>query len=217
MTETAQKFYTVEEYLALEEKAVHKSEYYNGRIFQMTGGSRRHNQICINIAAMLNFGLLDEPCTTYSSDMRILIEEHDLFTYPDCSVVCGEVEPVQGREDIITNPILLVEVLSKSTQNYDRSAKFEFYQAIPALQYYIIIDQERPFVEFYRKLPDNTWQLETLTGLEETVRLSNLANLSLPLARIYSKVVFPTRVPRRLRTRYLRPRQDDIPHPDPTE
>ena len=96
MTEIAEKYYTVEEYLALEEKAVYKSEYYQGWIFQMTGGSRRHNQICSNIAAFFNVGLFDQACITYSSDMRILVEALDLYTYPGCSVVCGDIEPVPG-------------------------------------------------------------------------------------------------------------------------
>ncbi len=210
MSEVAEKYYTAEQYLALEEKATYKSEYYQGRIFQMTGGSRRHNQICSNINTILNVGLFDQPCITYSSDMRILVKAHDLYTYPYCSEVYGGIEPAQGREDIITNPVLLVEVLSKSIRAYDRGDKFEFYRSIPSLQYYLLVDQDRAFVEFYRKLPDDKWQLETLTDLAQIVRLPELGNLELPLARIYSKVTFPTRVPRRIR-------QETTPHPNPTE
>jgi Uma2 family endonuclease len=210
LSEAAERFYTVEEYLALEEKTSQKSEYYQGQVFQMAGGSGRHNQISSTINAILNAGLLEQPCITYTSDMRILIEAHELYTYADASVVCGEVEPAQGREDIISKPILLVEVLSKSTQNYDRGNKFEFYRSIPSLQYYLVVDQNRFFVEFHRKLADGAWQLETLTDPGQNVTLPALGNLKLPLARIFSKVIFPTRQPRRLR-------QESTPHPNPAE
>lgn len=210
MTEAAEKLYTLAEYFSLEEKSAYKNEYYQGQIYQMAGGSGRHNQITINIAAILNVGLLDLPCITYSSDMRILIKEHELYTYADVSVVCGEVEFLPNREDTITNPVLLVEVLSKSTRSYDRGDKFEFYRSIPSLQYYLVIDQDRFFVEFHRKLPDGTWQLETLTDPGQIVQFPELGNLELRLARIYSKVTFPARVPRRLR-------QETTPHPNPAE
>jgi Uma2 family endonuclease len=208
--ETTQKYYTPDQYLTLEEKSSQKNEYYLGQIYQMAGGSARHNLITSNINAILNAGLLNQPCLTFSSDMRILIKEHDLYTYADGSVVCGEVEFAQKREDTITNPILLVEVLSKSTRNYDRGDKFELYRSIPALQYYLVVDQERVFVEFHRRLANGKWQLETLTTLEQTLSLPGLGGLELALARIYNKVTFPTRVPRRLR-------QDDFPHPNPAE
>ena len=108
---------------------------------------------------------------------------------------------------------MLVEVLSKSTRDYDRGDKFEFYRSIPSLEFYLLVDQERAFVEFYRKLPDGTWQLETLTDPGQNVVLPKLNSLELPLARIYSKVIFPTRVPRRIGGI----RQDNTPHPNPTE
>lgn len=210
MSEAAQKFYTLEEYFSLEEKTFQKSEYYQGQIYQMAGGSGRHNQISSNINAILNAGLLDQPCITYTSDMRILVKEHDLYTYADVGVVCGEVEFVPNREDTILNPILLVEVLSKSTRSYDRGDKFEFYRSISSLQYYLVVDQDRFFVEFHCKLLDDTWQLETLTNPEQNVMLSALSNLKLSLARIYSKVIFPNRAPRRIRS-------DNTPHPNPVE
>ncbi|MBN9393499.1 MAG: Uma2 family endonuclease [Chloroflexi bacterium] len=210
MSELAGKFYTLAEYFSLEEKSNQKSEYYQGQIFQMAGGSGRHNQISSNINAILNAGLLDQPCITYTSDMHILVKEHDLYTYADVSVACGEVKFVPNREDTILNPILLVEVLSKSTRSYDRGDKFEFYRSIPSLQYYLVVDQDRFFIEFHCKLLDSTWQLETLTDPAQNITLSALGNLKLPLARIYSKVTFPTRQPRRLR-------QESTPHPNPAE
>ena len=210
MSEKAEKFYTLAGYFSLGEKATQKSEYYEGQIYRMGGGSGRHNQISSNINAILNAGLLDLPCITYSSDMRILVKEHDLYTYADASVACGEVKFLPDREDTILNPILLVEVLSKSTRSYDRGDKFEFYRSIPSLQYYLVVDQDRFFVEFHRKLLDDTWQLETLTNPEQNVTLSALNNLKLSLARIYSKVIFPTRQPRRLR-------QESTPHPNPVD
>lgn len=210
MFETTGKYYTPDQYLTLEEKSGQKNEYYLGQIYQMAGGSARHNLITSNINAILNAGLLDQPCLTFSSDMRILIKEYELYTYADGSAVCGEVEFGHNREDTITNPILLVEVLSKSTRNYDRGDKFELYRSIPALQYYLVVDQERVFVEFHRKLGDGSWQLETLTALEQTLSLPESGGLELSLARIYNKVIFPTRIPRRLR-------QDVSPHPNPAE
>ncbi|HEX2914152.1 MAG TPA: Uma2 family endonuclease [Chloroflexia bacterium] len=210
MTEAAEKYYILEEYLAFEEKSGQKNEYYQGQLYQIAGGSARHNLIASNINAILNSGLVDYPCLVFSGDMRILVEEHHLYTYADGSVVCGEVEFAHNREDTVTNPILLVEVLSKSTRNYDRGDKFELYRAIEALQYYLIVDQERVFVEFHRKLEDGNWQLETLTSLDQSLKLPELGNLELNLARIYSKVTFPPRPVRRLR-------QELIPHPNPAE
>ncbi len=209
MTQLAEKFYTPAEYLALEEKARVKSEYFRGQIFQMVGGSGRHNQICSNANAALNVALLEQPCITYSSDMKIAVKNNGLFTYADGSVVCGEVEFVEKRDDTITNPLLIVEVLSKSTRNYDRGDKFELYRELNSLEVYLIVDQLRVYVEYHYKLEDNSWKLETFTDLNQIIQITAL-NIELSVARLYHKVTFPAKSPKILRER-------PVPHPTPED
>ena len=179
--------YTSEEYLALEGKADYKSEFYRGEIFAMAGGSANHDRISGNFYATLNFALETNPCEVFSSDMKLEVDEGKLYTYPDVMVVCGEPQFVVERTDIITNPILIVEVLSKSTQDYDRGLKFELYQTIDTLQEYILIDQDRVRVELFRKLEDGRWMLTILATPEANLAIQSI-DLELPLNRIYNKV-----------------------------
>lgn len=189
MSQAAKIYYTPEEYLRMEENSLEKHEYFRGEIFLMAGGTTRHNQIVANTIAELIVNLRGKNCTTYSSDMRIQVLANGLFTYADVSVVCGETELAPGRNDTITNPVLIVEVLSPSTEKYDRSQKFELYRGLDSFQSYLLVDQERVYVEYHHKVGPNKWLMETFNNVEETVHLE-APTLDIVLANLYERVVF---------------------------
>jgi Uma2 family endonuclease len=178
---------TPEEYLALEEKADFKSEYYQGEIFAMVGGSYNHNVITGNINAVFNQFAASNPCVAFTSDMRLLVKPNGLYTYPDAMLVCGSVEFAPDRNDTLTNPLIIVEVLSPSTRDYGRGFKFELYRAIESLQEYLLIDQARIHVEYFHKLRHGQWVLIDYNLPETTLTLQSI-NLDLPISRIYQKV-----------------------------
>ncbi len=184
-------YHTPEEYLALEEKADCKSEYYQGEIFAMSGASINHNRIANNLNAVLNVAFETKPCEAFSSDMRLLVKKNGLYTYPDVMVVCGKPQFVEGRDDTITNPVVIVEVLSKSTRDYDRGAKFELYRATGSFQDYVLIDQERPYIEYFHKLEDGRWLLSEFSDLDATLTLEAI-DFTIPIRRIYHKVDWTT-------------------------
>ena len=179
--------FTPEEYFAHEERAEYKSEYHNGEILPMTGGSINHNRIARNGLTLLTVQLQDSSCEPFGSDMRIWIADHQLCTYPDLAVICGEPLFYANRNDTITNPVLIVEVLSPSTEDYDRGRKFQAYRTLPSLQDYLLIQQEAPLVEHFHKLDDGRWVLTELKQMTAAVALEAL-KLELPLARIYERV-----------------------------
>ena len=183
----ARKFYTPAEYLALEEAAESKSEYHNGEIYAMTGTSVNHNRIAGNVFAALHRALNRGPCEVFNNDMRLLAKSKELYTHPDVSVVCGKIEFAQGRNDMITNPIVIVEVLSSATKNYDRGRKFDLYRAIKTLQDDVLIDQQRARIEYFQRLADGTWALEEYEGLEGKLHLRSIA-VDLRIRDIYQRV-----------------------------
>ncbi|GAA6621900.1 Uma2 family endonuclease [Scytonema sp. NUACC26] len=152
-----QYYYTTEEYLDLETAATYRSEYYNGQIFPIADSTINHNRIAGNFSAALNFALKKQPYEVFMTDMRLWIPSNNLYTYPDIMVVAGQVELVEGRKDIITNPIAIsrvrlapkaiAEVLSESTEKYDRVGKFKLYRGIPTLKEYILISQTEIYAE----------------------------------------------------------------------
>jgi Uma2 family endonuclease len=192
MSQAAKIYYTPEEYLRMEENSLEKHEYFRGEIFLMAGGTTRHNQIVANTTAELIINLRGKNCTTYSSDMRIQVLAKDLFTYADVSVVCGETELAPGRNDTITNPALVVEVLSPSTEKYDRSQKFELYRGLDSFQSYLLVDQERVYVEYHHKVGPNKWLMETFNNIEQMVHLE-APTLDITLANLYERVVFDSK------------------------
>src|SRR5450755_2437452 len=131
------KFYSIQEYLEMENEALEKHEYYKGEIFAMSGAGARHNIISVNILISLGISLKGKKCRPYGSDMRINIPENTLFTYPDISIFCGEVKTLKEDQNTATLPIAIIEILSPSTRNYDRGVKFMLYRAIPSLTDYI--------------------------------------------------------------------------------
>ncbi|MBI4671805.1 MAG: Uma2 family endonuclease [Chloroflexi bacterium] len=180
--------FTVHEYLAFEEASETKHEYYDGKIYDMAGGSPDHNLISVNIGAALSEALRKTPCRVFSSDMRVLIEALDLYTYPDVSVVCGKLEYDRRSKTTITNPLILVEVLSPSTRTYDRGDKVAFYKRIPSLQEILLVEAERPHVQILRHSA-RRWTARDIIGLDATVAL-HAAPCEISLRQIYDKATW---------------------------
>ena len=191
MLQHEQKYVTPEEYLALEEAAEHKSEYYQGEIFAMVGASVNHNRIVRNMLVALADLLESRPCEAFASDMRLLVKENGLYTYPDVIVVCGQLEFVEGRTDTLTNPIVIIEVLSDSTMDYDRGGKFALYRPIETFQDYVLIDQHSHLVEHFHRLEDGRWILQEFTDPEAELPLDSIG-VTIPLHRMYQKVDWAT-------------------------
>ena len=182
-------YYTPEEYLEFEINSPERHEYINGEIIPMTGGLPNHNLIIGNLYAALNFLLKREPYFVFVTDQRVWIPKQRIHTYPDIMVVEGALQLQTGRKDTITNPLLIVEVLSKSTQTYDQGNKFKFYRTIPSFQEYILIDQYSIHVEQYYKTESNQWIFSEKDG-EESILKFNKIPFEIVLADIYNKVDF---------------------------
>lgn len=180
---------TPEEYLALERAASYKSEYVDGELFAMSGASRRHNLISLNIGAELRAQLRDRPCEVYTSDMRVKVRLSGLYTYPDVVVVCEEPAFEDTVGDTLLNPTLLVEVLSRSTADYDRGSKFEHYRTLASLREYLLVAQEKPHVVHYVRQSDLTWLLAETHDSAATLRLPSI-DCDLALSEVYAKVRF---------------------------
>ena len=181
--------YTFEEYLARERITAEKCEFYHGQIFAMAGGSPRHNTIGVNLVASLRGRLRGSPCRPFNSDQRIRIPENGLATYPDVSVVCGELQLDGADRDAVTNPRVIFEVLSKSTESYDRGKKFDLYRQLVSFQEYILVVQDEPQVERYVRQEDGSWLLTVFKGMESMLELQTLAT-GLPFSEIYEDVRF---------------------------
>ncbi len=182
------KKYTPEQYLALEEKAEYKSEYVNGYIFKMAGGTEAHITISFN-ATKLFADKLRGKCRAYQSDMKVWVEEVGTYFYPDVTVVCGERRFHNGKRDIVENPILLVEVLSQSTKEYDKNDKFFTYQHIESFQEYVLISQNQPAVQQYIRQTDGGWKYKATIGLNSEVYFESV-DATLSLQEIYDLVEF---------------------------
>lgn len=178
---------TAAEYLEWERQQVERHEFYEGEVFSRAGGTRRHSLIGTNSGRAIG-NLIDEhDCEVHGSDMRIHIEATGTYVYPDVSVVCP---PVEGdADDVISNPVLVIEVLSPSTQDFDRGTKFGYYRQIPSLRDYLVISQDQPRVEHHFRIEGELWSLRDVVGLEQTLHLVSL-NCDLPLAAVYAKVKF---------------------------
>jgi len=182
-----EKRYTAKEYLALEEAADSKSEYHNGIIYTMAGGSFNHDMISGNVYAALHSFARSGSCLAFTSNMKLKIEAHNLYLYPDAMLIGGKPKFEKNRTDVVLNPIILVEVLSKSTESYDRGKKFEFYRTLATVQEYLLIDQERLYVEHYHKLHMGRWEYTIVLDFDETVKLQSI-QLEIPIRLIYEQV-----------------------------
>lgn len=185
---------TVAEYLQIEERAECKSEFLDGEIYAMSGGTPNHSLIEGNLVQEFGSALESRPCVRYTSNLRIKIESTGLFTYPDLSVVCGPLQTATDDPNAAVNPTVLVEVLSKSTEAYDRIEKFEHYRQIPSLREYVLVSQYRPRVERYQRQADGAWLWSVISEMDRSVDLPSLG-IAVPMARIYARVVFPEQEP----------------------
>lgn len=184
-----QRQYTRKEYLALEAKALYKSEYHNGKIIPMTGGTTDHNRIVINLCSYLHFVLKQKNAEVFAGDVRLWIPNYNIYTYPDVMVIKGE--PIYEGESktTITNPLLIVEVLSQSTSSYDRGNKFRYYRSLPTFKEYILIDQYSYSIEQYVKNSENKWFLSEYETQDSTVVLNSIAG-ELLVKNVYERVTF---------------------------
>jgi len=188
MSSQRKTFTTPEEYLAAERKAEGKSEYFAGEVFAMVGASRRHNLVAANIIRVLGNQLVDRPCNVYPSDMRVKVSATGKYTYPDVVVACAEEQFDDAENDTLLNPVVIVEVLSASTEAYDRGKKFEQYQKIESLTEYILVAQEPYRVEQYIRQSDREWRYSEYHDAGEVIRI-NVINCELALRDVYAKVV----------------------------
>lgn len=183
---------SLEDYLAAERQAETKSEYLNGEVFAMSGASREHNLIAVNITASVHGQLKGRPCETYAGDMRVHVSATGLYTYPDVTVVCGEPQLEGAELDTLLNPTLLIEVLSPSTEAYDRGKKFAQYRALESFREYVLVSQEEVRVEIFTRQEDGHWLLsQEAAHLDETVPLASIG-CELRLADVYDRVIGPT-------------------------
>jgi Uma2 family endonuclease len=182
------------EYLQIERQAEYRSEYYAGEMFAMAGGSPRHSRIKTNVLTQLNLRLKDRECTPYDSDLRIRVPETNLYTYPDASVICGDMEFDDDQNDTATNPTLIVEVLSRSTEAYDRGMKFDQYRRLDSLREYVLVSHDAPRIERFLRNNDGTWNLSIANGLEQSIMLESIG-VTLSLADVYLKVDFNGKEP----------------------
>jgi Uma2 family endonuclease len=175
---------TVEEYLQYEEAADQKHEFYRGEIFAMAGAGIRHNIIFSNVFIELGLRLKGKSCRPFGSDLRVHIPQNTLFTYPDITIICGDLSPSYHDENTVTSPAVLIEILSSSTKNYDRGIKFKLYRDIPTLKEYILIDSDSIGIEVFRINELRHWELEEYKTKSETLTIPSL-NISLPLSEIF--------------------------------
>ena len=189
MSTQPKHFVTPEEYLELDSKAEYRSEYHNGEMFPMESASRWHDWIFTQLTVLMDLHLRGKKCQAFSSHMRVLAASSGLYTYPDLSVVCGEPQfaSFQG-DDTLLNPALIVEILSPSTEDYDRGKKAKMYRAMPSLQELLFIAQDSYDVELYRRQTDGTWSLIGANGLDGSIEPTSI-QYTLPLRELYAKVV----------------------------
>ncbi len=175
---------TEEEYLRIEREAFEKSEYHDGQMFAMAGGSPNHAILTGRILSLLD-RVVPPGCHVFSADLRIKIAPSKTYSYADCTVVCGDLQLDSERKDNLLNPLVIAEVLSPSTQDYDRGKKFEMYRTIESFREYLVIHQDRRFVEHHSKQDDGSWLLREHTGKEGSVAIDRLG-VRITLADLYA-------------------------------
>lgn len=186
---TRKGYLTPEEYLYRERTAEYRSEFFRGETFAMAGASANHNLIVLNTGANLREQLKKKPCRVYPSDLKLRIEATGLYTYPDLSVVCGEPKLETESRDVLLNPVVLIEVLSDSTEAYDRGKKFQHYRTIPSLRHYVLIAQDRHSIECFSRQESDTWLLSVCYDLASSLELAAI-DCRLAAAEVYDKVAF---------------------------
>ncbi len=185
---------TVQEYLAQERKSPMKNQFFDGEVFAMAGGSDEHSLIAANISGEVRNALKGGRCNVFNSDLRVKVEDTGLYTYPDVTVVCGEREFDDEHRDTLTNPTVIIEVLSPSTESYDRGSKSRQYRRIESLKELILVAQDSATIEQYVRNAEGQWQLSDTEGLESSLSFVSLG-ISVSLAEIYRDVTFPSQEP----------------------
>jgi Uma2 family endonuclease len=188
MSQPAIKYITAEEFLSLERESHDRHEYYKGEIYLMSGASLKHNIIEDNIRGDLHVFLKEKKCRSFGSNLRIHIPKNTLYTYPDILIVCNDPIFVDGEFDTLLNPAIIIEILSPSTANYDRGAKFNLYREIETLKEYILIDSATIHFVHYIKNADSTWTLSETKNLDDPFYI-NTIQLQLPLSEVYSGAI----------------------------
>ncbi len=178
--------YSIEEYLQMEEASDEKHEYYQGEIFAMAGAKVPHNIISVNLIKLLGQKLKGKSCEPFNSDQRIYIPQNSLFTYPDISIICGEIVTLNNDDWNIINPVVIIEILSKATKNYDRGDKFKLYRDIATLKEYILIDSETISIEAFRINDGGHWELEEYKKADN-ILLIKCIQVSIPVTEIYER------------------------------
>ncbi len=190
MATAGKRLLTPQEYLDRERRAEYRSEYYRGETFAMAGASREHTLIKDNVGRETGNQFKGGPCNVYTSDLRVKVAASGLYTYPDVVIVCEEQQFEDNAFDTLLNPRALVEVLSESTEKYDRGTKSEHYRKIPSLREYVLIAQDRPHVERYVRQADDSWVLTEISDPAGTLAFTSVP-VQIPLAEIYRGVEFP--------------------------
>jgi Uma2 family endonuclease len=181
---------TAEEYLALDRAAEFRSEFLDGEIIAMSGGSARHSKLQVNLTLELETALRGTPCQTFSADLRVRVSPRT-YTYPDLTVVCGKPLLADDEQDILVNPKVIFEVLSPSTEFYDRGLKFRRYREIGSLTDYILVDQDQTRIEQFTRGNAHTWTLRDYQDASETLLIESIG-VSIPLVRLYERIEFPS-------------------------
>ena len=189
MSALEQTRYTPEQYLEMDRQAETRSEYVSGEILAMADASRQHNRITINISSALSSRLAGTPCEPFATDLRVKGRSTGAYVYPDAVVGCAPLEFEDSALDVLLNPVVIMEVLSPSTESKDRGWKFAHYRRIETLKEYLLIAQHKPFIEHYTRGDSDQWILTEIEGLNSTVSLTSIG-CELPLSEIYARVEF---------------------------
>ncbi|MEM6319286.1 MAG: Uma2 family endonuclease [Bacteroidota bacterium] len=184
-----EKIYSLEEYLALEEAAEYKSEFWDGLIIEMAGGTPNHNRIANSVGRCIENELdkKNKNCSAFNSDQKVYIPNFNRGVYPDCSIICGEVEMHEKSNAMVTNPCLIIEVLSESTKDYDKGAKFEGYRSLPSFKEYLLVWQTIPKVQSWYKEEEDLWRISNAFGLDKPIYLYSI-DCTVQLKDIYRRV-----------------------------
>lgn len=181
---------TEEEYLAMDRAAEVRSEFLDGEMWAMAGGSMRHSQLQANLIGVLVPALLGTPCQAFTSDFRVRVMPRRMYAYPDVTVVCGKPQLADDRQDILLNPTVIFEVLSPSTEKYDRGVKFQYYLSIGTLKDYILVDQFAMRIEQYTRGAEGAWTFRAYQQPQDALKIDSIG-VSLKLERIYDRVELP--------------------------
>jgi Uma2 family endonuclease len=190
--------FTIEQYLAIERQSEERYEFLDGLIYEMAGESDAHGDICANLALVVGLQLRGTPCRMRIKDTKVRSgptprpgSTRGLFSYPDLLIICGELQHFDEHRDVILNPAVIIEVLSNSTENFDRGEKFQRYQLWnPTLSDYVLVSQTRPVIEHFTRQADGSWSYRIFTGLESKLEIVAI-HCELPLAEVYDRITFP--------------------------